>query len=700
MTTPGRSELKILDPEDNDAEYHFPIAPDQNGAKLMSIETSPWQPGDAKQEFRVPLHPWDGGLSQNRIDYKLTFAGNLVNTPSRNYAKANADASWPNILIPPPLLTTLNFQIASSTSFAYTRTHLMFAGTPVAPALSVGPGTKGVFAGTPTGTPLSVPGPAYFSSSVSASGYYMGERKYRGKSYLFGGQYLVSLTGDYTVTLVKDFGAGKRIYDIEVHNDFLIIALGETDKIWSMDSGETFTEAVDNTFAIALGRVGEFLYRAETINRISSCTSAPRTLASWTPAGSAAYVAGDTTYPIVDIIEYTGFPVAIKRDGVYFPDGQSIYHNQTPQLATYPHTDNGKGAFVAWGYLWVPSAIGLLRITQGESIPYGPEKSNRPGYRFWIRAGVEWSGDIYLLCNDQAVVAQTAIFKMSLIGGQTVKFDEIARTGSTDLGFFITVATQFENPSVVFGQAGGAKYFKLGRGGGRHIDDPNYAYGTSWEFETGDCILGPDLGVESYIVGVDVVVRAAVANTLTLSYELDNTGTFSPMYSFQEGTETLVATTANVSSATYSVVTRYAAKNVSGQLFNFKLAGTNVAITYGTDHSEVREMWAFGYSHPRVTDTILLGIYADSHGKVNGLGQGRTAGETERLFRRWMYDGTMLNMYLRDYEEYRDTLVRVIDVKVQNISTRIENSERTERTDVVSVALRRTDFSGRFAVEG
>ena len=684
----GRPELKIIDPDVSNP-YLFPVAVDGNGAKLVSLDTVTYEPGDSKDEFRVALHPWDQGLAVNRIDYKVTFNGALAQTPSRTYAKANADASWPSVLLPPPLLTELAFSGAAGASHPYTNADLVYAGAPDA-SIYVGPGNT-VYAAAPDAS-IYVGANSYYAAGSSVATFYLVVRDFGGKVYLAGGQFLYSINSDYTTTLVKDFGNGKTVYDIEQFNNELVIAMGESEKLWTMTVGETFTQATDNTFAIALGRVGEYLWRAESTNRLSNCITAPRTLTSWTPASPNQYYAGDTTYSVTDLVEYLGFIVALKPDGVYFPDGETVFHNQAPQLSVYPHRDNCKGTFNAWGYLFVPSATGLLKISQGESTPIGPELSGRPDFRFWVRGGVEWSGDIYLLCTDEAAVSNTAVFKMSIID-RAVKFDELVRANSADPGYFITVSSIFTNPTCIFGhESAGAMYFKLGRGGGRHIDDPNYAWGTSWEFETGDMILGPDLGIETYLTGVEVVLDADSSEPVTAYYQVDRSGSYTELLNTQEGSGTAPITTSG-----FEVVRRYAAPNTSGQMFSFKLSGTLDSGSLATDRPEIREFWAIGYGAPGTTDILSVGIIADRNAKVRGIKRGKSSGELLRLFRRWRRQGTMLTLVFNDYEEVRTTRARVAEVKKENISTRVKAGDDEETTDIVTVIFKRTDFANAYA---
>lgn len=682
----SRTGLKLID---SGTSYDFAVGIDGDGKQLLSIEPKPWEPGDSAQEFRVPLHPWDEGIASNRIDYDVTFNGKLVQRPSRTYIKANADLSWPGIMVPPPALGSITLSGQGSSFFYSTPAQLSYVAVPDG-TIHPGP-TSGVgYVATPHASIHPTAGP-YYAAVTGGEPIYKVIRSFNGHIYLAGGQFVYRVDRDYTATLVKDFGTGKQVYDMEPFNNELIFAMGESVKIWKMDTAETFTQASDNTFAIALGRVGEFLWRAESVNKISNCTTTPLTLSNWTPASPNQYSAGDTTFSITDIVEFAGVPAILKPDGVYFPDANTDFHNQTPQLAYDSHPDNGKGAFTAWGYLWIPSAVGLLRVTQGESIPFGPELTGMPNYRFWVRGGVEWAGDIYLLCNDQAGLSNTSVFKMQAKGDRVV-FHQLVQESSTTLGYFITASSIFPLPSVLFGFGSAVSYFKLGRGGGRHIDDPLYEWGTALEWQSGDFVLGPDLALEAYLMGVSVVSDCDSSESLTCSYEIDRSGSFTSLLDTQDGSGTAPIT----NTSGFAVNHRYATVSDKGQMFNLKLEGTQDS-GLGSDRLEVREVWAYGFCHPRLVDTFIVGIYAARQAKVRGIKQGRTSGETLRLFRKWQKDGTILTCQLNDYEESRTIRVRVVGSKKDPVQTVAKAGADEDNTDVVSVILRRTDFANTYA---
>ena len=379
------SNLQGIEITDSDTSvYNYEIYKSgDNRARGVNIVPKEWEIGDPQIYWREPLYPFDGGLKQDRLPRVARLSNE--HTRSRTYAKANIDASNDGLLIPPPLTTTKSLTAVATASVTFDSLQFFLCG-----------------------------------------------------------RYMYTVDRSETVSVDKDFGSGKAGVSMAVFNNELIVAMGESEKIWKRDTSATWTQASDNTFAIALGVVGNKLWRAESTNKMSNCITTPLTLANWTPASPNQYAVGDTTYNVHTIIDYGGVPWAIKDDGAYAPDTNSQFFNQAPQMASWPHTENGKGAFVAQGYLWVPTVIGLLRISPGEALIRGPEKSNRPDFRFWVRGGVEWGDSIYLLVTDETQVSESFICKVDkdrygLTEGQEYIYHEWCRLGSTDKGYTIGI---------------------------------------------------------------------------------------------------------------------------------------------------------------------------------------------------------------------------------------------------------------------
>lgn len=613
---------------DGSTSYRFALSPTGRGGRGLTIQTRAWEPGDPQQAWRVPLHPWDAGLNSDRL------------TNKRAYAKANADTSYNGLLLFPPAHNAVTLTNAVLPDKVAEFNSLMFM-------------RSGRYA-------------YYFDPSAN------------------------------TATEDEDLGLGNAITDIEVFNGELVVAMGESVKLYTRNTAGTWTQATGNTFATALGVVGSRLWRSESTNKVSSATTAPRTLTSWTPASPNQYTVGDSTYAVNTIIDYGGVPWVGKADGMYSPDPASRFINQTPQLRKYPHTDNCKGAFVAQGFLFVPSSAGLIRIKPGQSKIIGPELVGRPGYRFWVRGGVEFGGVIWLLCTDEGAVDNTFICKMVRddegLSGREYRFYEWCRLGATTKGYFIGVSTKGTNPELVVGFGNNMKYIKLGRGGGRDIDDSNYAYSTSMELETGKVMPSADLGVVSVLQGVTTVLDySAAGESLSVSYKVDGDGAYSDLLTTSEG-----GGTAAISSTTnFQAVTRYAPTTAIGQFFEFKFTGTLTSAS-GTNRPEILEAWAFGYSRPKVTDVISMAIHAGpGTAAVNGIPNGQSAEETIRLFRNWMESSTVLTVEIPEYEMGRTTRFLVTNVEVAEQEATIGQQHPTTASRVM-VALTRVDYANAF----
>lgn len=413
------SGIRVTDESSN--KWDFPLMPTDRGGVGLVIEPQPWEPGDPLRRWRIPLHPWEGGLNIDR----------LTNNPT-TYAQANADASNKGELLFPPYVAT-----ASS-------------------------------------------GDVPNWDGAEKAVLFDGKMFFIGGRYLY---YYNPATRTYTED--KDFGSGKASVDGAVFNGELVIAMGETEKIYKRSLGTntsgtadaavtstdttltdtrlsltvdgyvgatvtcnsktmvvtsntattftgsawsggsnpgngnswsvagTWTQASDATYAIALGVVGSYLWRGESVNKVSNCASTPLTLANWIPASPNQYTVGDTTYAVNGIVEYGGIPWVGKGDGVYAPDSQGRFKNQTPQLARAPHAENTVGMFIAHGALWVPSSSGLFQVRAGRSRKKGPEITYRPNYRFWVRGGVEYGEHIYLITTDESGSYSSSIIKMT-----------------------------------------------------------------------------------------------------------------------------------------------------------------------------------------------------------------------------------------------------------------------------------------------
>ncbi len=605
-----------------------------NGA-TTTVTTRMTEPGDPGEPFRMALHPWDGGLAFDRIQNR------------RSYAKGNGEFSNVGLATFPPKLNLRTF----STGTGPTQT-LDFAG----------------------------------------------------KQFFLCGRYMWTVASDGTAAQDKDFGASKAGVAMAVFNNELIVAMGETEKIHKRTSGGTWSQASDAVYAIALCVVGKYLWRAETTNLLSNCLTTPFTLTNWLPSSnSSKQVVSDTTYAVHTLKEYNGAVWAFKGDGAYQADASGRFYNQTPQVVLNPHPDNCKGVFIAQGAIFVPFAGGMVRVQQGRSLPVGPELSWRPDFRFWVRGGVEWGGAIYLLCTDEAAVEATCVVKMKRDERNLSQFNEylyheLVRAPGATKGYAIGASAVATNPRIFFGYGNNAYDFKLGRGGGRDIDDPNYEYGTGLSLETGPVMLGEDIGIVSQLLGIQTVMNFnRPGDSLTVQAAYDSDAWVSLSSSQENGGSIAIENTDG-----WEAIMRFAPPDgvLSGQFLNVKYTGTLVTAASGTTRCELREAYAIGLVRPKTTDIIKVTIIA-SRGARWPFGGGTNGLDPEGLYEQlhwWMKTQIPLLIELPDYDPRHPVRVAVTGVSMGDAPTQardVLSGDQVAVSKQLTVEFFRLDFAGR-----
>jgi len=649
-----RTTLTVIDPTGqggpaNNGRYPFELVPKaKNKGRTYHLETRPWQPTDPKDRWRIPIHPFAAGMRLDKIFQHVSpYSGMLINRVPETYAAGPIDASPHGLVLPPPLVTAITL-------------------------------TNGTLP----------------SKAVD----------FNGLKFLVGGRYMYYIDPTTnTATQDKDFGSGKAAVDACVFNGELIVAMGETEKIWKRTTAGTWTQATDATYAIALGVVQtqqgpNLLWRAETTNQLSNCTTTPLTLANWGPATKYTVGDGDSLYPVHTILSYGGTIWAINGKGAWQGDPNGRFKNQAPQMEQWPDPNNGKGAWMGGGYLWIPTLSGVLRLKSGESKPRGPELTGRPAFRWRVRGGVYFGSAHYLIADDLAAVGNTCIVKMYpdeqniTPDNHDYIYQHIADvSGTTTAGYFITVMVAGTNPTLLFGSGNNAAYITLSRGGTVTglPDDPNYRWGTSATLNSGVMMPTMDMATVSNLVGTEIVCKVANAGeSLTLSYSVDDT-------SYQNFVNTVEGGgIASISGTTdYQAVIRYAdPNNCEGQQFQFRLSG---ALTTTSTRWEVREWWVFGYSHSKVTDVIDLAVIADDNVRPGGIGSGLDHDATLALWRG--YVGSELQIEIEGYETGHRTRFVVSQVKEDEVDAFLDTGGQSQIVSAVSVTLIRVDRAGAYA---
>ncbi len=628
MSVP-RHSLRVVDADGND--YSFTLTPEGYGQQALRFASRPWESGDPVTRFRKQIHPFTGGLAENKL------------SKPDSYQKSNADAQWPNLLLFPPKRNDVDFS-----------------------AITTGVTKALVF---------------------------------DGKVFFLGGRYMYTIDPTtHTAAQDKDFGADKAGVDMAVFNDELIVAMGASEKIHKRTTADVWSQATDNTFALALGVSGKYLWRVTSTNLVSNCTTTPLTLASWAPTTDAnKYVAGDTTHAVTGIVDYGGTPWIMKANGAYQGNNATNFFNQTPNVSI-PHADNGKNAFTAQGYLWYPSVNGLMRIKLGESMPNGPEKSGRPEFRWFVRGGVEYNGNIYLSCIDLNAVDQACIVMMQRVNANAYTYHELCRFGNTGGGYGMALIANSGTAELYFGNGNDASYISLGKGSGRYIDETTYAYGSGMSLETGEMAPGRDLSVISTLVGVSVLCNySRVGESLYVSARFDSDA-YQDLLSSQEGGGVKEINRTDG----WESVLRYARPGTSGQALEVRLTGTltgaAVTATLGILRPEIREVWAFGYSRPRMTDVITAEISIDSTVRTQAGARHQIKPEhLHNLFRRWLTDSDFLELKIPGYETENKTRFLVADVSAAEDQPTRGAGGGTRSVKTLTVTFVRADFGSDYA---
>ena len=599
--------------------YGLPIY-HEKGERALKFSPRPSQPSDPQQPWRVPLHPFDAGI---------TGDGKIINP--RGYGKASADATYPGKLLHPPKANSVTVTNGSNPSKAVEFNSLVF---------------------------------------------------------FLGGRYMHYYNpADNTVTQDKDFGVGLAAVDMAVFNSELVVAMGESEKLYTRNTAGTWTQATDNTFAIALGVVNSQLWRAESTNKISNCITAPRTLTSWAPASPNQYTVGDTTYAINTIKDYNGAIYVGKGDGMYAVDPTFKFNNQTPQLLRRPHTDNCKGSEVMQGALWVPSSAGLIRIKGTQSKVMGPEKSNRRGLRPWVRGMAEFKDAIYLLVTDEQSATNTAVWKMvrDQYDPNLYTYHELIRPSSTTKGYFLFITSVGTNPKMLHGYGNNIFHYTMGRGGGPDIFDSNYEYAADMEIELGLVQMAEDLSIPVVVQGIEVMLLqpAGISATLTASYRA---GTDDGAYTaFRD--ETAAGTTTITGATVYTLKRMFAQTPVEANTIAIKLVGS---ITAGDTTQTIRELWLFGWSRPKVVDEITVAIPCDGL-SLNAFGGaiGKSPEELYNLFRGWYNTSEILTIELPDYAESDTVKVLVSAVELTEQTPLAGEGEQSITRRILAIKLQR-----------
>lgn len=625
----GRHSLVL---NDEGTEYEFPLTVTTDGQRALRWNAVPWEAQYGARSWRIPLHPWTGGIFRDRIRTRTTY-GKAQQADLGNYGEA----------VPGPEENQIT--LTSSTT---------------APVKMV---------------------------------------NFNNELFILCTDDVYRIQSDGTITqdkdLATDYSGGGT--DMVVFNGELIVAMGESVKIAKRNTSGTWAQASDNVFAVNLAVVGDRLWRSHDTCQLDSCTTTPLTLSNWSTDN---FTVGDSTFTTDAMVEYGGVLCVKKANGVFMGDDEGRFHNQAPQLESQQEATGPQSLFTAGSYLWTCGKFGLLRMAPGEAIFVGPDLTQMEDMRFDIKAGLEYKGAIYLVCQDLGAESLDFICKMVPIRRDIeadTPLDYIYHhytTMGTDCAA-LGVLLSSTNPRLYVGRGSNASFYVLGRGAGQDITDANYKFGTSSVLEVGVFTPTRDMAQLSTLVGVTTVLIIPSTNdTCTVAASKDDQA-FVNLLNTQEGGGSAAITT---TSSDWAAATRYASASspVQGRFFNVRLTMATDAARTPSTVWRVREVYAFGYSHPLQTDRFQIGIYAGSSLRQRA-NPALDPDDLVQHFRRWRTLGSVLTVEIPEYREGVTIRGIVTDGPfVQQASETFGPGFRSEQEQVVVVEITRVDFAGAY----
>jgi len=633
---------------------------DENTSLALRFDTIPWDNSQPGQPWSMELFPFDSGLARSKMANRRSYA----------FAPANAaDSTNPDVVVPSPNDVSLTLTSAAAQGIRavqYTDSGgasaiYCIAGTSVYKITS-GYSVSNERALGATGTWLTIIAGELFAC-IGGSGYI---RKR-------------TASGTWSTS------ADVRAYCMEVVKDKVCRVGGST-------------AAIDNQYSecSALG---------------ASAATTAFTVANYNTA--AGYYVGDLSWQTHSIWDFAGTVACGRGDGLYMPNPETKFLNQTPQIKAVATPANCKGSFAALGYFWVPYARGLLRLAPGFSEGKGPETLELPNVGFLVRGGFEWDRAIWMLATDEQTGTSEYLIKMVPdrlgISDADYIFHVVAQktVNSSNPGQFIVPFVGSggpTQPSILFGggtAATAAGYVMLGRGSGRGIEDTGYRFKSSSTFVPGTFSPDPYGAFNVRLVGFKGYMTTSSSKALTVTYGISSAAV--PSASSVPVTATLTTQEGGGSSSVTATgqFTLYAATDAITQSGFFR-AGVTLAGdgTSSTAHASLHRLSAFGYMHPQTTDEItcqlLVGVEAN---RAWGMVRSGWSDDTGVAWlRRQVYSGRVFSVEIPGYEESRTT--RCFVKNVSGTVTKTQASAGIGGVDTeytVTVKLVRVDFANAYA---
>lgn len=415
---------------------------------------------------------------------------------------------------------------------------------------------------------------------------------------------------------------------------------------------------------------------------------------------AAGYKAGDASYQGSFIIDYGGVPWVGRPDGMFAPDPETKFVNQTPQLGAAPHAQNCIGAFTAKGYLWVPTVKGLLRCERGVSRRVGPETTDTPTINWWVRGGVEFDDSIYLLAEDYGTVNGTMyILQMQedphgiSTGEYIYHLRGVATASLANAGRFITLFTNPTNPTLVYGGGSlvtSANRVSLSRGSGREYSDGSVSFEPG-ALDTGPFLFSPvETCFMALFVGVEGAAYVPASSSLSFSYSVDQYNpAAAPSTAMLSEQETGGGVQAISASGRFR---RYAARGAYGHI------GEVLCTFGGTGKAILKDLRAFGWLIPGPTDlfTVKL-ILGDLDETFHNTGPGIGAFDQLLALRAWKRDGTVLLGRIEDYETGHNDRFIISSVAAEATAATLAGGETHRFVLTATVAFARIDYQNLYA---
>src|SRR5215831_7124441 len=198
---------------------------------------------------------------------------------------------------------------------------------------------------------------------------------YNGHFYFGVGRYVYRVPGGTGAPVQdQDLGAGVVAWSMDTFANYLYVgtsasdtAAGAPSPLWQNAAG-TWTGGGPNRKSLAhawyqaqaTGSVGAWqLIGQDTLSSVTNCATGPMTPANW----GASIQVGDTTYPINSLISDQAHIFVAKTNGLHDVDGVTGFTpNLMPFYGSAVDADNGVSTITANGSVYVNSIAGLFRL--------------------------------------------------------------------------------------------------------------------------------------------------------------------------------------------------------------------------------------------------------------------------------------------------------------------------------------------------